>query len=398
MAALKTAFPWWAPALVGALGLAGWCVGLVLNPRHALLAWLSAWAPAAFTAVAALILLASGYAMSARWVAVVRRLHEVVISALPALLVLGLPLALGLGALYPWVHPQSGLGEHARQLFEHKRAWLNTPFFALRSAGYFTVWIGLGLTLNGWSRVRESEARRGERRVEADPLRRERQLSSAALPLLGITATFAAFDWLMSLEPLWVSTMFGLYVATGGMLAAVSLVTLLSYLGQRHGQLSDVLTAEHFHALGRLLLTFVVFWAYCGFFQALLIRIANLPAEVTFFVARQRGGWWWTTQALIFGHFALPFLVLLVRSWKRRPAAMGAVAAWLLLMCALDGFWLVMPELEGHRGFPDGYELAALLAVLGCATAFAAWRQQGRSLLAQGDPFLTAGLAYRSKW
>ncbi len=207
--------------------------------------------------------------------------------------------------------------------------------------------------------------------------------------------TFASFDWIMSLAPGWYSTIFGLYVLAGGLGGALALLLVFGHAAGR-GELAGSLTAAHTHALGRLLFALVAFWAYCAFFQALLIAIANKPEEVTFFVGRLRGPWPATALILAVGHFALPFLALLPREIKRRPRAMAAAGAWLLLMHLVDVYWLVMPEVSPDA-LPHWLDLGALAAVLGSAVAFAAWRQRGVSLLARGDPFLAAGLTYRSR-
>lgn len=367
---------------LGAIGLALWMVGLALDPRHALFAYLTAWSFAAFLAVGALVFLAAGHAMNATWVVAVRRLAEAVVAIMPVLLVGAVPVLIGADELYPWVNPPASLTAHELHQLHHKQPWLDLPLFAARAATYFVVWIGAAWVLRAWSlRPRERNGR-------------ERAFSSAALPLIGIAVTFAAFDWLMSLEPLWLSTMFGLYVFAGGFLAALALITLLAWLARRRA-LRDDLTEQHFYAMGRLLLAFVVFWAYCGYFQAMLIRIADLPAEVTYFLRRVEGGWLVVSYVLILGHFAAPLAVLLIRRWKLVPGAMAAVSGWLLVMCYVDAYWLVMPAMDGHGAAPDWLELCALVGVSGACVAFAAWRQRGRPLLAEGDPRLDRALAYR---
>ena len=238
----------------------------------------------------------------------------------------------------------------------------------------------------------------GRRFEEKAPGHRERVLGSASLPFIGLAITFAAFDWVMSLQPLWFSTIFGLYVFAGGFLAALAVITILAWSSVRSNLLSKELRGPHFHAMGRLLLAFTAFWAYCGYFQAMLIRIADIPHEVTFFLRRLEGGWEFVAYVLIIGHFAIPFAILLIRSWKQIPAIMAGVAGWILLMGYVDVYWLVMPVLDGHGPLPDWIDIAALCAVFGTTVGFAAWRQSGHSLLAEGDPFLKEGLAYESKY
>jgi hypothetical protein len=160
---------------------------------------------------------------------------------------------------------------------------------------------------------------------------------------------------------------------------------------------AGVVTPHHFHALGRLLFAFVVFWAYAAYFQVHLIRMADLPEEVTFYLDRFEGAWWVFVWLLILGHFALPFLVLLRRSVKFRPRAMAAAGWWILVMHLVDVYWIVIPsQVQGQMVF-HWLDLAALAAVLGTALAVAAWRQSGVRVIAERDPLLPEGALYRSK-
>lgn len=383
-------------AAVALLGFLGWGIGLAVATEHAMHAFLAAWAAVVFTALGALVLLAVGYATNARWMSAVRRLQQSIVAALPVLALGLVPILLQLGELYVWADPP-GLSEHEAHLLEHKRAYLNPTFFAIRSLVYFAIWIGCSLLLRRWSTERERRHRDGRPLREESANGRERVLSSLMLPLLAITITFAAFDWLMSMDPFWFSAIYGVYVFAGGFLASIALLTLLAAAAVGSGRLGEELTGYHFHALGRLLLAFVVFWAYCAYFQAMLIQIANLPEEVVFFLERIEGGWRWIVYLLILGHFAAPFAFLLLRSIKFVPAAMAAIAVWLLAIHYVDVFWLVLPALHHHGPVPDLLCLSALAAVAGTSVLFACWRQRGRSLLALGDPFLERGLAYRSK-
>jgi hypothetical protein len=308
------------------------------------------------------------------------------------------PVLLGADEIYPWLHRSTGWSEMEVQQLEHKAAYLNLPIFALRSLAYFLVWIVAAETLRSWSLRRDAQTAEAVRETAESATGRARKLSSLALPFVGIAITFAAYDWLMSLQPLWLSTIFGLYVFAGGFVSALALITLMALRSVQSGTLATEIRGPHFHAMGRLLLAFTAFWAYCGYFQAMLIRIADLPQEVTFFLRRLENGWQYVAFTLILGHFVLPFAVLLPRSWKEEPKIMAAVSAWLCIMGLVDAYWLVMPVQSGHRALPDWLELSAVCGVFGSLIAFACWRQHGHSLLAEGDPALEAGLHYESSY
>lgn len=382
----------WISALCAAVGTALWVAAVILHARHAMFAYLTAWSYVAFVAVGALVFDAAGHASNARWIAVVRRLNHQVTSVLPLVAVLAIPVAIGADKLYPWADPPPSMTEHELHQLHHKSAYLNTTGMVVRLVLYLAIWLVGAELLRRWSLGREVDARAAARSPQ-----RERTFSCVLLPFIGLSVTFAAFDWLMSLQPLWLSTIFGLYVFAGGFVSALALITLLAFAHRQAGPLRDELSLDHFHALGRLLLAFTCFWAYCGYFQAMLIRAADLPHEVTFFLRRLEHGWQWVTALLIAGHFALPFAVLLIRSWKRVPGLMAAVSLWIALMGLIDVYWLVMPAMTGHDAMPDWIDLSAALAVIGWSVTWAAWRQRGVSALAEGDPLLAEGLTYRSR-
>lgn len=384
-----------AAAIVAVLGFVGLAIGLAVDPARTWLSYLMAFVFVLTLSVGALILLMSGYAANARWMAVVRRANEVLALPMPALAVLFVPLLFGLDHLYPWRDP-AGLPEHAVHVLRGRAPYFNTAFFVIRAAIYFAIFVTASHLLRRWS------VRRDATPIEAPPadveaaLARERIFASAMLPPVGLALTFAGFDWVMALEPVWYSSMFGFYVFAGGFLAALGGVTVIAARLWRRDAAGGALTPNHFHALGRLLFAFTVFWTYIAFFQALLIRIADKPEEVTFYLARLDGAWAVFVYVLVLGHFALPFLVLLLRAPKFRPGVMAAAGGWLVFMHLVDVYWLVIPSHAGGAMPLDWLDLAALAAVVGTAVAVAAWRQHGRPLVAPGDPYLPAGAAYRS--
>jgi hypothetical protein len=386
----------------GVAGLALWALGASAAPAQAFYSYLAAYAYVASLVLGVLAFSLISRAMGATWVLAVRRLEEAVIAALPALAVLFVPVALGMAHLYPWANPDAAHSEHLRHLLEHRQRYLDQPFFVGRAVFYLAAWLVMGELLRRWSlaieRRRTAPADRQKRPgATAEALdARGQALSAAMLPLLGLTVTFAAFDWLMSIEPEWFSSAFGVYYAAGSFLGGLSLLTILAHRARR-GALAEELTRYHFHALGRLLLAFVVFWAYIAFFQAMLIRIADRPEEVTFYLHRLTGSWAWLTYALILGHFVLPFFLLLPRPIKYRSGALAGLSIWLLVMHYLDVYWLVLPVLHRHGAAPHWLDLASLAGVAGIAVAVAAWRQYGLSLLAEAHPRLDRALRYRSQ-
>ncbi|HKT60304.1 MAG TPA: hypothetical protein VJQ46_09645, partial [Gemmatimonadales bacterium] len=292
----------------------------------------------------------------ARWFDPLRAVALDVAGTIPLFALLFLVLLSGLGVLYPWVNGR-GLPNGA---------WLNPPWFLGRAALYFAVWIGVALTLRRWALAAGVD-------TAAPPSARERALAGAALPALGLTLTFAAFDWIMSLDPAWSSTVFGVYWFAGGFLAALAVVTLAAVSRVGEGGRATHLPAAQGYALGALMLTFAVFWAYIAYSQYFIIWIADVPAEVAWYAPRVRGGWGVLALVVLVGQLALPLLVLLLYAAKRSARAMGMVAAWLLVVHYLDTYWLVLPAIHPDGPHPHWLDLSAIAAVGGTASAWAGW-------------------------
>lgn len=373
-------------ALLGALGL---MIGAFVAPARLAFSYLTALASAATLAIGALIFLMIVHSMRAGWPVAVRRVVETIVSALPILALLFVPLLFVLDRLYPWLRPEAFADEHARHLLEHKRPYLNGPAFLVRAAVYFGIWIVVGALLRRWSLRRDAEPAR-------DVSTRSVNLSSVGLPFVGLALVFAAVDWMMSLDPLWVSTMYPINVFAGGFVAALALLTALTFAMQRAGLLPGI-NESHYYALGRLLLAFTIFWAYTAFFQFMIIWMANNPHEVTFYLRRWRGPWAGITVGLVLVRFVVPFFLLLSYRLKRQPARLAALSVWIIAAHWVDVHWLIIPEHAPAHGFPYHWlDLAALLAVGGISTAFAVYRLRGERTMPVGDPSLPRAIHYES--
>lgn len=371
---------------LAALGLAGFIVGLFLSPQRALTAWLVNYFAAAGIVVGLLTFLTFIHSMNAVWPTVVRRVAELACAASPLLLVAYVPLAAGSGVLYPWTRPES-LSERVRGLVEHKALYLNEPFWVLRALLYLTSWVAIGWLLRRWSVRQDDDA-------DVKYTLWQRRLSAAAIPVVFLTSTFAAIDWVMSLRPDWFSSVYGFYVWAGGSQAAIALIVIVTRALERAGLLRSLVSPKHYLSLGKLLLTFTILWAYMAFAQYLIIWIAGLPHEETWFVVRSSGGWAAMSIAVVVARFALPFAMLLSRDLKLSGGRLAAVSGLVLAAHWLDCWWLVVPELGGGSpGF--GYsDVAAFLLVFGAGVSFAVWRARGVRALPVQDPNLDSSLRY----
>jgi hypothetical protein len=350
--------------ILAVAGTIGTAFGFAVSPGATWFAWLFAWSAVLSTVMGTLIFLLICHAMSAVWPTAIRRLLEATIAVLPLLFVAFLPLLFGLDHLYPFTHLPH----------DHKRAWLNKPFFIGRSLGYLGVWCALAEVIRARSRDKAVL----------------KALSAASLPLVGLTLTFASFDWVMALSPDWFSTIFGVYYFAGGFIGALALVPILIAAARAH---FTRLGRSHFYALGRLLLAFTIFWAYIAYFQFFIIWIANKPVEARWYLDRVAGGFRAESWLLGIGHFAVPFFILLSYQVKQRLSRLLPVAVWILVFHVVDSHWLIAPA---RRSF-SVFDLTALAALAGWTVAFALWRQRGIALLPVGDPDLEAALAYESR-
>ncbi len=338
-------------------------------------------------AVGGLFFVLVQFASRAGWSVAVRRVAEHVAGTLPLFALLFVPLALALPELFHWSDAAAVAGD---PLLAGKSAYLNEPFFLVRAAVVLFAWAALG-----WWFRRRSLAQD----AAADP-RTTRLLQSVSAPALivfAVTLTVASFDWIMSLDPHWYSTIFGVYVFAGSTVGIFALVPLLAILLERRGgPLDGVVTAEHYHDLGKLLFGFVVFWAYIGFSQYMLVWYGNLPEETIWYLHRLEHGWEAVTVALALAHFVVPFFYLLLRRTKRNRALLAAACVWLLAAHWLDLYWLVMPAVH-----PEGVALSLLdlLAFLGVGGLFAAalgWLLRRPAAVPVGDPRLPESLSFEN--
>jgi len=362
--------------LAGALGAVVSLGGALLNFTQFMQSYLMAYMLCLGVTLGSLALGMVHQLSGGAWGVVIRRPIGAAARVLPVMTALFLPIALGMSRLYPWTN--ADLVAHD-EVLRHKQLYLNTPFFLARAALYFLVWNLLSYFLNAWSLEQD-------RNPDPRIARRMQQLSAGGLLAYGLTITFAAFDWLMSLEPHWFSTIYGVLIMGGqGLSALAFLIVALVWLSRRP-PLDRIVVAAHFHDLGNLLLAFVMLWAYFSFSQYLIIWSGNLPAEITWYTHRLQTGWRWVGTLLVLFHFAVPFVLLLSRAVKRDPRMLVKVAIAVLIVRLLDLFWLIAPEFH-----PAGIAVSWLDVVLPM-TLGAIWlgcfiRQlRGRAILPVHDP------------
>ena len=316
------------------------------------------------------------------WGHVIRRVLEAATRTLPWMALLFLPILLGMHDLYSWSRPGAVPADAA---LAAKAIYLNVPFFVGRAFLYFAVWIGLTVVLVRWSDAQDAAP---PSTVEGEPPlgRRFRFLSAPGLALYGLTMTFAAVDWVMSLDPHWYSTVYGVLFIVGQGLSTIAFATLAATLLRRRPPLDAAVEPAHLNDLGNLMLTFVMLWAYIAYSQLLIIWSGNLEEEIPWYALRLSGGRQGIALALILLHFGLPFLLLLHRPIKRNPRAMAAIAALILAMRIVDLHWIVAPAAPDRGAIFYGFEAAALLGIGGVWVAAFAAALRRRPLLPRHRP------------
>jgi hypothetical protein len=337
-------------------------------------------------ALGALYFVVLHYLTHAGWSVVVRRIAEAVSATLPLLAVLFIPLLFGLGELYPWARATVIA---AGQRVPGSVVYLKTPFFVGRWVAYFAIWI---LTARYYFRRSVKQDSSGDVQLTIQMEHR----AAIAMLLFGFTLTFAAIDLLMSLDPRWYSTIFGVYYFAGSVVGMYALIAILVFGLQRAGFLRSAISIEHYHDLGKLLFGFIIFWAYIAFSQYMLIWYANIPEETEWLARRQMNGWGWVGLLLVFGHFVVPFVVLLSRTPKRRPRLLAAAAVWMLAMHWVDIFWVVMPAGRPGRPLPHLVDLTLLVALGSWFLAGAAFAVRRHSLVPERDPRLAESLTFEN--
>ncbi len=318
--------------IAGLMALAFWAVGTLLHPDQIFQSYLVGYLFWSGIALGSLAVLMLQYLTGGEWGVVIRRPLEAATRTLPLLVLLFIPLAFGMQRLYMRAYA----AQAADTTPPSQDPYLFTKFLLLRAAIYFAAWLLLAYLLNHWSTEQD-------RTTDPRWSKRLQTLSGPGLVVYGFTATFAGVDWVMSLQADWNSTIFGMLVMGSQVLSTLAFIVIIVVLLAASPPLSEVLTPKHFHDLGKLLLTFVMLWAYFAFSQLLVIWAGNLPEEITFYMPRLLGSWRWVGLTMIVFEFALPFLLLLSRDLKRHARSLAIVAIIVLCMRFIDLFWLIGP-------------------------------------------------------
>jgi hypothetical protein len=273
------------------------------------------------------------------WGMVIRRVLGAAMRTVPLLALLFIPVILGIHKLYIWAQPLDQIADkHLREHLEDiTKTYLTTNGFILRAIFYFAIWNLLSFLLSHWSK-------QTDRAGAPDNTERFKAVAGPGLILYGFTISFAAIDWVMSLDPSWISTIFGLVILIGEVLSAMCFAVVVERILFNYKPMSEMLKPDFVHDHGKWMLTFIMVWAYFNYSQWLIIWAGNLPSEITYYMRRLNGGWGYVGLFIVIFHFAIPFATLLSRPFKRNIRKLVWLAVWLMLMRYLDLFWIIEPN------------------------------------------------------
>ncbi len=369
--------------IAGGVGAVLCLLGLFLSPAYFFRSWLVGWVFWMGVTLGCLAIFMLHHLTRGAWGLVIRRVLEAASRTLPLLLVLFIPIAFGMRELYEWARPVA----ESDEILRHKLVYLNPTFFLTRLVVYFLIWGGFAWILNRLSLRQDREGDHGLTR---------RAQYIAAFGIVGycLAVTFASVDWLMSLQPHWFSTIYGVYLMGSQGLSALAFLIVAALFLSRHEPMAGVIQPRHFHDWGKLLLAFVMLWAYFSFSQFLIIWSGNLPEEISFYLPRLQGGWGILMLAIVVFQFILPFGLLLSRDLKRDARRLGTVAVVILVMRWADLLWQVEPAFHEHDARFLWLYLAAPVAIGGPWLFYFVRELKKRPLLPPNDPYLAEAIAH----
>jgi hypothetical protein len=370
--------------VAGGIALLLCIFGAIKSPQAFFPSYLMAYLLVLGLALGSLGLLMLQHLTGGHWGIVIRRPLESATRTLPLLAVLFLPIIFGMKYLYgAWLDPERVREEPLSSL---QQGYLTPHWFYVRAFLYFAIWLALMFAFNRWSR--EQDVNPTDRTLRS----RFKILAGPGIIIYVFVMTFAAIDWVMSISPHWASTIYGFLFVAGQLISSMSLMIAVVVLLSRTAPLAGVIQKRHIHDLGKLLLAFVMLFAYFDFSQLLIIWSGNQPEEITFYRSRLYGQWGAVAVIVLVFHFFVPFFLLLSRDLKRNDRLLPKVAIWMIFMRLVDLFWMTRPEFTG-RAIPSWIDFVAPIALIGLWLAFFAFNLQKLPLLPLGDPHLAEAIA-----
>jgi hypothetical protein len=381
------------PASLSRLGIIIFVVGTALSllaffvdQERAIFNYLVTYMMIVSIGLGSLFLIGLEYIAGADWSTPIRRVPEFFAMLLPVLFVLVIPILVFNHDLFHWAHKEAVADD---KILQGKAPYLNVTFFIVRTFVFIGLW-----SLFYWVMTRNS--RKQDETKDQTLTKKNIRLGAVFIPVFALSITFTAIDLMMSLEPHWFSTIYGVYYFAGTVVASLAAITIAVILLKEKGYFGSWMTNDHLFSLGALLFAFVNFWAYIAFSQFMLIWYADLPEETFWYLIRWEGGWVFISILLIVVHFFVPYFALLTQPSKMNPKVLKFIAIWLLFAHLLDMFWLIMPNMGSMK---NGYvfnwiDLVFPIAGTGLVILVFAFAAKKANLIPVGDPKLKRGIDF----
>lgn len=361
--------------IVGVVAMIACIAGAFFNPVQFFHAYLIGYLFLLGTTLGSMGLVMLYHLTSGYWGLITRRIFEAASRVLPLLAIMTIPLLFALPRLYPWTHPEVVAAD---PLLAAKQFYLTVPLFIIRQIIYFALWLGIAYNLNRWSS-------RQDQTDDPKVLKKLRFLSGPGLVIYCLSVTFAAVDWIMSLQPHYYSTTFGFRIITGQAVNGLAFGVLFALLFSGYDPIARLITLKRLRDLGNMMLASIMLWAYIAFTEFLIIWAGNIPHEISWYLSRFKAGWGRIAWALIALHFFLPFFLLLQRAIKHRPHILAGIAGWLLLMRWIELFWMVEPS-EHRTLYLHWMDVLVTIGLGGFWLAVFLWQLEKKPLMPVYDP------------
>ncbi len=382
------------PGYIGQVGIFLFGLGAVLgiicfitNPSRTTFSYLTSYMYLVSIGIGSLFLVALEYAAGAVWSTPFRRIVEFLAAAVPLLIIFVIPLLFNLKDIFLWANKTAVAGDHLLQL---KIGYLNVPFLLIRLAFILVSWM-----VFYWLIIRNS--RKQDLSGDQNLTTKNIKLSIGFIVWFAVSISIMAVDWMMSVEPHWFSTIFGVYFFAGTTWCALAALTLIVVLLKENGYFVDKIKKDHYYSLGTMLFAFTCFWGYMAVSQYLLIWYGDLPHETTWFIHRWQGIWTVLSITLVVAHFIVPFLALLSFPSKTDPKRLKFMSIWILVVHFLDVYWMIMPGMKVETG---GYyfswsDLVFPVAIVGLLMIIFNAMAKKHNMIPVGDPKLQRGFDFR---
>ena len=360
--------------LIGVAGVLLVITGFLLDREQTLRSYLFAYLYWIGMGLGSMGILLLHHTVGGKWGMVIRRLCEAGCRTLPFMALFLIPVLLSIPTLYPWARPEASQNTN----IQAKAAYLNVPFFLVRAMIYFLVWTFYAWRLSTWSAAQDQSG-------DESLIGKMRAVSAPGLVVFTFVTTFAFIDWIMSLEPNWFSTIYGVMFLVGQVLESFAFVIALVIILSKRSPLKEYVTVQHLHDLGNMMFAFMFLWAYLSFSQFLIIWAGNLPEETPWYLRRLRGGWGWVALTLVMFHFATPFVLLLMRKTKRNADRLIRVCLLMIVIRIVDVYWVVEPAFYEQQLKISWLDFVTPFAVGGLWLALFFWQLKSRPLVPMRD-------------